>query len=200
LTASQAAKSASYWKAKREAEKEEADARSYAAKYRTDDVRWPNRGDVRRIALDFHGVIQVKADRGGWYIPALHLELIRGLQDNNWRVFVISWVGSNKRRHSTWAEMGEGGLIDGVGAESIMIVDPHNDGQRRVKAAQCEGNRIGAMIDDLPEVVTACVEKNIVGIAIRGHQEFPEGIEVYSNLKQALRLEGILIKRETQDR
>jgi hypothetical protein len=115
-------------------------------------------------------------------------------------VFVISWVGSNKRRHSTWAEMGEGGLIDVVGAESIMIVDPHNDGQRRVKAAQCEGNRIGVMVDDSPEVITACIEKNIVGIAIRGHQAFPEDIEVYSNLKQALHLEGILIKREVQDR
>jgi hypothetical protein len=161
LQASQAAKNASYWQAKREANKEEADARSYAAKYRTDDVRWPNRGDVRRIALDFHGVIQVKADRGGWYIPALHLELIRALQDLDWRVFVISWVGSNKRRHSTWAEMGEGDLIDVVGAESIMIVDPYNDGQRRVKAAQCEGNRIGVMVDDSPEVITACIEKNM---------------------------------------
>jgi uncharacterized membrane protein len=96
--------------------------------------------------------------------------------------------------------MGEGGLIDVVGADSILIVDPFTHGQRRVKAAQCEGNRINIMIDDSPEVVTACVEKNIVGIAIRGHQEFPDGIEVYSNLKQALHLEGILIKRETQDR
>ena len=60
---------------------------------RTDDIRWRDRGDVRRIGLDFHGVIQVKHDRGGWCIPALHLELIRALQDLNWRVLVISWVG-----------------------------------------------------------------------------------------------------------
>ena len=173
-----------YWRKKREeSQEEEPDARSYAAKFFTDDIKWPDRGEIRRIALDFHGVIQINRGRNDWYIPAKHLELIRGLQDLSWRVFVISWVGSNHRRNSTWREMEEGGLIDTVGADSILIVDPFNHGQRRVKAAQCTGNRINVMVDDSPEVIEACTEANVIAIAIQGHQSFPPGVDAYSNLE-----------------
>ena len=194
--------SQAYWRLRHEETREEADARSYAAKYLTDHIKWPDRGDVRRIGLDYHGVIQVRASGGKnrWHIPAKNLELIRALQDLNWRVFVISWVGSNHRRNETWREMQEGGLIDTVGADSIMIVDPFNHGPRSAKAAQCEGNRISIMVDDSPEVVQACMERNIIAIAVQGGQAFPEDVEAYSNLEQALQVEGILRRRVPQDR
>ena len=113
---------------------------------------------------------------------------------------MISWVGSDYRRQGTWHEMQEGGLVDTVGADSILIVDPINHGQRQVKAAQCEGNRISVMVDDSPEVAQACLEKNIVAIATQGHQAFPDSVEAYSNLEQALQVEGILRQRVAQDR
>ena len=174
-------------------------ARSLAARYSTDPIRWPHKGEVRRIAIDFHGVLQIKTRGQGWQVPALHIELLKALQDNGWRVFCISWVGSDRRARSTWAEMQSSGVIDTLGAHSCLLITP-DQGERGHKATVCEGNSISIMIDDSPEVFQACTARNIAAIPIQGGQPFPEEIEVYRDLAQALHIEGILFKRRLADR
>jgi hypothetical protein len=128
------------------------------------------------------------------------VELIRALQDNNWRVFIISWVGSSWRAQQAWQEMVDAALIDVLGASSIMILDPKNHGERSHKAVTCDGNRINVTVDDSPEVYKACVERNIVCIPIQGGQQFPDEVDAYHNLEQALAVEGILYRKRRQDR
>ena len=150
---------------------------------------WPlNQG---RLGLDFHGVVQIKKG-GRWLVPVAHLEIIQALQQNHWAPVIISWVGSNKREHSTREEIRSSGLERLLGPEGVGW---HIT--RDYKSQLCKRLDVTVFIDDNTVNLDDLKRHGVYTVAIHGREQHEDG---YSNLAQALALERILYKRPLQDR
>ena len=159
--------------------------------WETDDRRWPLHDRV--IGFDFHGTLQVK--RGNrWIVPLSHLELIRHLRELQWKVYLISYVGSKKREASTRLDIHEPGLAREIGEEGR---DWFLVWRREDKAAKCRELGIDVFLDDSSQVIAALRSVGVTALAINANEEHEDG---YRDVASALHIERILYRTPVQDR
>lgn len=167
----------------------------------TDTRQWPVQ-TRRHICIDYHGVLQIRRSgrvgRGQdrWYVPALHVEILRNLIRLGWAITLISWVGSDRRLASTHQEILDSGIADALGRRDRdwYIIQGGQRSDKIDKALQCGCN---VVIDDSSEVIEAARRADLYTIPINGGETHPDG---YRDLAQALAVERILFRGTAPDR